>query len=110
MFKTQLLFIYIVYILAFISAVLMLFLSVVMMLPISTISIQSTQRSLGFVLPFAFNALDLAMDLFVMCMLFYGIVYLFKAALILFAKLMNSYNNIRPGFLELNRDKVNEQF
>jgi hypothetical protein len=38
MLKTQFLFIYIVYILAFISAVLMLFLSVVLMLPISTLT------------------------------------------------------------------------
>lgn len=38
MLQTQFLFIYIVYILAFISAVLMLFLSVVLMLPISTLT------------------------------------------------------------------------
>lgn len=38
MFQTQFLFIYIVYIMAFISAVLMLFLSVVLMLPISTLT------------------------------------------------------------------------
>jgi hypothetical protein len=38
MYTTQFLFIYLVYILAFIGAVLMLFLSVVLMLPISTLN------------------------------------------------------------------------
>ena len=43
--QTQFLFIYIVYILAFISAVLMLFLSVVLMLPISTLTTKSFKNS-----------------------------------------------------------------
>jgi hypothetical protein len=38
MYQTQFLFVYLVYILAFVGAVLMLFLSVVLMLPISTIN------------------------------------------------------------------------
>lgn len=42
MLRSQFLFIYIVYILAFISAVLMLFLSVVLMLPISTLTTKNT--------------------------------------------------------------------
>ena len=42
MLQSQFLFIYIVYILAFISAVLMLFLSVVLMLPISTLTAKNT--------------------------------------------------------------------
>ena len=42
MLQSQFLFIYVVYILAFISAVLMLFLSVVLMLPISTLTTKNT--------------------------------------------------------------------
>ena len=42
MLQSQFLFIYVVYILAFISAVLMLFLSVVLMLPISTLTAKNT--------------------------------------------------------------------
>jgi NADH:ubiquinone oxidoreductase subunit 6 (subunit J) len=41
MFVTQFLFVYLVYILAFVGAVLMLFLSVVLMLPISTLNYSS---------------------------------------------------------------------
>jgi len=47
MFETHFLFVYLVYILAFVGAVLMLFLSVVLMLPISTLKAPTRFKSLA---------------------------------------------------------------
>jgi NADH:ubiquinone oxidoreductase subunit 6 (subunit J) len=81
--QTQFLFIYIVYILAFISAVLMLFLSVVLMLPISTLTTKSFKNSPVLLVVFTqysfveFSAILLAISLILLTIFVSYTVYLF---------------------------------
>jgi NADH:ubiquinone oxidoreductase subunit 6 (subunit J) len=97
--QTQFLFIYIVYILAFISAVLMLFLSVVLMLPISTNVLQNKSKILkntSIILLFIDNNFNVLIK-FALISLFvwFIILYYFSTYFSMFKITMLSFNNMK---------------
>lgn len=107
--QTQFLFIYIVYIMAFISAVLMLFLSVVLMLPISTLTSKNATNnskvtSILFLSMFStgseLSVLPAELTLFSMFFVFYLIYWLrvqsWSLGTVLFNQFLEEYDEIIP--------------
>lgn len=106
--QTQFLFIYLVYILAFISAVLMLFLSVVLMLPISTLN---NNINKNYIYPlFSVEFLEyFTLETIFLLIIFYNLLYVVnKNFLYSFIKKLIHTDNFNNGYVIINNYILNK--